>query len=226
MPLHYEWQPAGHALAAIWNITEDEDFFKKSLLDTGDWQPDSIADIKHAKRRLEHLAGRYLLQYIKVDFPVQLIRKDPFDKPRLPENRYYFSISHSFPFVTVIISDSMECGIDIQTWHRNIEGIQHMFLSEREQAFFGGDPRLITLAWCAKEAAYKWNGRRGIDFIQDMPVTKFELNLWQMPAQDAAYFSTNFQQAASLTMLCRAVALVPECRLTADFALSWIIQSK
>jgi len=35
------------------------------------------------------------------------------------------------------------------------------------------DPKLITVAWCTKEAVYKWNGKRGVDFIKHLPIDSF-----------------------------------------------------
>jgi len=165
MPLLKEWEPDDHSLAAIWKIEEAEEFFTDA---TG-----LESAIKSDKRRIERLAGRYLLQYLQADFPLHHILPDEHDKPRLPRNQYFFSISHSHPYVAVMVSNSVECGIDIQTWHPRIEAIQHKFLSPQEQLFFQNDVSLITLAWSAKEAAYKWLGRRGIDFIEQLPITHF-----------------------------------------------------
>ena len=166
MPLYREWSIARHSLAAIWKIDEPEAFFKEA---TG-----LAPDIKSEKRRMEHLAGRFLLKYLKQDFPVLNIRPDHHDKPRIDDNTYFFSISHSWPYVAAIISPIRECGIDIQTWHNHIEKIQHKFLSREEQELFRSDPQLLTAAWCAKEAAYKWQGRRGVDFITDLPIMSME----------------------------------------------------
>lgn len=162
MPLHREWSPDAHSLAAVWKIEEPESFFVQG---TG-----IFSEIRAERRRLEHLAGRYLLKHLKEDFPLLTIARDQHDKPRLPEDQYRFSISHSYPFVAAIVSDRHECGIDIQTWHPRILSIQHKFLSETEQLLFGNDPRKAILAWAFKEAAYKWQGRRGVDFIEHMPV--------------------------------------------------------
>jgi 4'-phosphopantetheinyl transferase EntD len=156
MPLYKEWESDPYSLAAIWEINEPELFFIEG---TG-LRP----DIKSEKRRMEHLAGRYLLKYLENDFPLHDIKPDIHDKPRLASNQFYFSISHSFPFVTAVVSPYVECGIDIQTWHPRMEQLQQKFLSNEEQRFFSHDPKLITLAWCTKEAAYKWQGRRGVEF--------------------------------------------------------------
>lgn len=166
MPLYREWSSDPYSLAAIWEIKEPEPFFAER---TG-----LTIDIKNEKRRLEHLAGRFLLKHLESDFPLLNIRPDEHDKPRIENNRFYFSISHSFPFVAVVVSPYVECGIDIQVWHHRMEALQHKFLSLEEQWFFDNDPQLITTAWCAKEAAYKWQGRRGVEFIDHLPIVAVE----------------------------------------------------
>ena len=166
MPLLESWEPNPHSLAAIWRIEEPEEFF---VAQTG-----IRPDIKSEKRRMERLAGRFLLQHLQADFPLHHIFSDAHDKPRIPDDQYFFSISHSYPYIAAMVSSEKECGIDIQAWHKRMEILQHKFLSAEEQLFFRNDVKLITLAWCAKEAAYKWLGRRGIDFIGQLPITHFE----------------------------------------------------
>jgi len=166
MPLYREWSIEHHSLAAIWEIDEPESFFTER---TG-----LAPDIKFEKRRMEHLAGRFLLKHLKEDFPLFNIQPDKHDKPRIDYNAYYFSISHSWPYVAAMISPSHECGIDIQTWHPRIQKIQHKFLSAEEQKLFKDDTQLLTMAWCAKEAAYKWQGRRGVEFIEHLEIISVE----------------------------------------------------
>jgi phosphopantetheinyl transferase len=168
MPLYKEWKIGNHGLAAIWKIEEPEFFFSER---TG-----IVSDLKNDKRRIEHLAGRFLLRHLEVDFPLWNIAKDEHDKPRIDNNEYYFSISHSWPYIAAVIDPYAEAGIDIQTWHPRITTIQHKYLSEDEQELFANDPQLLTVAWCAKEAVYKWNGRRGVDFIQHLPIEFFTRN--------------------------------------------------
>lgn len=167
MPLYKEWESDPYSLAAIWKIEEPESFFTER---TGLEE----AGIKSEKRRMERLAGRFLLRHLKEDFPLHNIRPDEHDKPRIEDNQYYFSISHSWPYVAAVISPYVECGIDIQCWHPKMEKLQNKFLSLEEQQFFHNDPKLITLAWSAKEAVYKWQGRRGIEFIDHLPIVNFE----------------------------------------------------
>jgi len=165
MPLYKEWNISHNALAAIWKVEEPESFFKE--------QTGMDPDIKNEKRRIEHMAGRLLLKHLEKDFPIMTIGKDEHDKPRIENNEYHFSISHSWPYIAAVIDPDNEAGIDIQTWHPHIERIQHKYLSPEEQEMFQDDPQLLTLAWTAKEAAYKWNGKRGVDFIEHLPITYF-----------------------------------------------------
>lgn len=165
MSLYREWSSDAYSLAAIWKIEEPESFFTER---TG-----ITSDIKNDKRRIERLAGRFLLKYLKQDFPLLNIYSDEHDKPRINNNDYFFSISHSWPYVAAVVSPYVECGIDIQCWHPRMEALQHKFLSAEEQQFFHNDPKLITLAWSAKEAAYKWQGRRGVEFIDHLPIAHY-----------------------------------------------------
>jgi phosphopantetheinyl transferase len=166
MPLYKEWNIGNHGIAAIWKVEEPESFFQERTSIT--------IDLKNEKRRIEHLAGRFLLKHLEEDFPLWNIGKDEHDKPRIDNNKHFFSISHSWPYIAAAIDPYNEAGIDIQTWHPNIQRIQHKFLSPSEQLMFQNDTKLLTLAWCAKEAAYKWNGKRGVDFIEHLPIEYFD----------------------------------------------------
>jgi phosphopantetheinyl transferase len=162
MGLYKEWKSDPYSLAAIWKIEEPESFFTER---TG-----LTFDIKNEKKRMERLAGRFLLKHLEEDFPLMNIRPDEHDKPRIDNNQYYFSISHSWPYVAAVISPYVECGIDIQCWHPQIGRLQNKFLAPEEQLFFKNDTKLLSLAWSAKEAGYKWQGRRGVDFIGHLPI--------------------------------------------------------
>ena len=169
MPLLQEWNIGDFGKAAIWKVEEPESFFAEH---TG-----IISDISHEKRRIEHLAGRFLLKHVEAEFPLAAISKDEHDKPRLPENEFFFSISHSWPYIAVVVDPVNEAGIDIQTWHAKIERIKDKYLSTDEQDMLLYDPKYYTIAWCAKEAAYKWNGKRGIEFIEQLPILYFSKDL-------------------------------------------------
>lgn len=163
MPLYRSWQDSD-AHIAIWEITETEDFFAAAL--------GFGSDKKHPKRRLEHLSGRFLLQYLIPGFPFEKIEISPLGKPQLADNTIHFSISHSYPYAAAIVSRQKEVGIDIQVYQDKILRLQSKFLSEAEQQICGDDLQQITLAWCAKEALFKYYGLGAVDFKDDMPISK------------------------------------------------------
>ncbi|MGC4056734.1 MAG: 4'-phosphopantetheinyl transferase superfamily protein [Chitinophagaceae bacterium] len=163
MPLFREWAPDEHSLAAVWHITEEEHFF-------ADQVPVRADTIRHGKRRIEFLAGRFLLQYLKNDFPLHAIAKNPNDKPVLPQGPYHFSVSHSYPYVACIIDELEDTGIDIECERASILSVKHKFLTEEESELFPDTLPDILLAWTAKEAAYKYQGLRGVDFRQHLRI--------------------------------------------------------
>ena len=160
MPLIHSEAGTGYQLA-VWEITEDEAFFESSL--------GFGTDRKHPHRRLEHLSGRFLLQYLLPDFPFEKIQIAPTGKPFISDQALHFSISHSFPFAAAIVAER-PVGIDVQVFVEKILRLQHKFLSEEEMRLCGEDLSHITLAWSAKEALFKQYGLGAVDFKGDMPL--------------------------------------------------------
>jgi phosphopantetheinyl transferase len=167
MPLYKSFIINEHAKAAIWKIEEEESFFISA---TG-----LTSDKKNETKRKEHLAGRFLLKHLMPDFELEKISISPLGKPYLLENPFHFSISHSFPYIGAAINFEKETGIDVQTIQERIHRIQHKFLSEQEQLLCQNETGKITLAWTAKEAAFKYYGLGMVDFIDHMPISKMTL---------------------------------------------------
>lgn len=166
MPLYKAFKKGEHPEVAIWKINEPETFFSEQL--------GFSSDKKLEKRRLEHLAGRFLLQHLNPDFPFSKLEISSPGKPFVPGNSLHFSISHSFPYVAVAI-DEQPVGIDVQVFHEKIYRLKDKFLSPEEQELFEDRAEQLTLAWTAKEAAFKWFGLGGVDFIRHMPIRKIQL---------------------------------------------------
>ncbi len=189
-----------HYTLMIWHIEEEETFFSSSLGFT--------SDKKHPKRRLEHLAGRFLLQQLDAEFPFQKMVISPEGKPELSDGSLHFSISHSFPYAAAIISSKKSVGIDIQVYVQKIEKIQHKFLSGLEQKLTQNNIEKITIAWTAKEALFKYYGLGAVDFKLDMPI------------QDILWYEHN----AKISMMLNKTREL--CRLSGftakDFAVSWL----
>ncbi len=163
MPLFYQHNINHSAKLAIWHITEPEGFFLKKV--------SLQSNITHWHKRLQHLAGRYLLQELYPDFPYHLIEIADTRKPFLPNEKYHFSISHCGDYAAVIISEEKRVGIDIELITPKVELIKHKFLSEEEielvngqWSMVNGELQLLTLLWNCKEAVFKWYGNGGVDF--------------------------------------------------------------
>jgi phosphopantetheinyl transferase len=167
MPLFYQHTINEHTRLAIWQILEQESFFLAKV--------PLKKDVSHPHKRLQHLAGRYLLPALFEDFPLEEIVIADTRKPFLENEKYHFSISHCGDFAAAIVSSTHRVGVDIEIITPKIERIRHKFLEPGEYGVaITGWPRagsqhvedhsLQTMLWSAKEAIYKWYGEGGVDF--------------------------------------------------------------
>lgn len=150
------------AEVAVWKIEEPEDFFRQA---TG---LESL--IRVDKRRIEFYAGRYLLAHCIPGLHFEDVRIDAIGKPYLAKGDFYFSISHSFPYVAVAIHTQHSVGVDIQVFRKKIIRLGPKFLSHSEADWAGESVKRTTLLWSAKEAMYKWRGVGGQQFSEQLLV--------------------------------------------------------
>ena len=87
----------------------------------------------------------------------QGIKKDNNGKPHLINSRYHISISHKFPYVSVIF-DTKKCGVDIERIDEKVRKIKSKFLSEDEELIVGENLKKLVEYWSMKETAYKVEG--------------------------------------------------------------------
>lgn len=163
MPVFFQQQINEHTRLGIWKIEETEGFFSQNV--------PVQQNVSHPKKRLQHLAGRFLLQFLFPDFPYELIQIADTRKPYLADAKYHFSISHCGDYAAAIVSRDSRVGIDIEIPVKKILRIQDKFLSEAEKTVFDItqetiDPALPTLLWSAKESVFKWYGDGEVDFRQ------------------------------------------------------------
>lgn len=163
MPVFFQHQINDCTRLGVWKIEETEEFFKGNV--------PQHRQVTHPHKRLQHLAGRFLLQYLFPDFPYELIQIADTRKPYLPDERYHFSISHCGDYAAAIVSSKNRVGVDVEEPLAKILNIQNKFLSNKESEEFLGaqkspDFRLPTLLWSAKESVFKWYGLGGVDFRQ------------------------------------------------------------
>ncbi len=163
MPIFYQHNINESTKLAIWHITEEENFFLKTV--------PLKRDVSHAQKRLQHLAGRYLLVKLFPDFPLEEILIADTRKPYLVNEKYHFSISHFGNYAAAIVSDSSRVGVDVEKVSPVVEKVKDKFLSPLESAVAfegieksGHRLRQLTLLWSAKESIFKWYSLGGVDF--------------------------------------------------------------
>ncbi len=173
MPLVYQQNINEVTKLAVWHITENEDFFLEKVMLPG--------NITHHHKRLQHLAGRYLLPELFEHFPLKLIKIADTKKPFLADEAYHFSISHCGDYVAAIVSRLNRVGVDIEVSAKKIERIKDKFLTAGEQELVGKidglmEMQYLTLAWCIKETMFKWYGAGGVDFKEHLRIKHISHN--------------------------------------------------
>jgi phosphopantetheinyl transferase len=181
LALFYQHNINEYTKLGVWKIEEPEEFFLAEV-------PLHRA-ITHPHKRLQHLAGRYLLKYLFPDFPYEEIVIADTRKPYLPYEQYHFSISHCGNYAAAIVSKKQRVGIDIELPSPKIKKISHKFLNiqEREQynifpAAYNANElshtendKLLTVLWSAKEAVFKWWGWGSVDFSEHILLQNFSI---------------------------------------------------
>ncbi|MDB5253338.1 MAG: hypothetical protein JWP27_2507 [Flaviaesturariibacter sp.] len=171
MPIFFETEPATGTKLAVWKIEEDEGFFSSRV--------PLQRTITHPHKRLQHLAGRWLLQHLFPEFPLDLIRVADTRKPYLHDEAFHFSISHCGDFAGAIASRDHRVGIDVEIVSEKVQRIRHKFVSAgEEQALDAALPGQVleqaTLLWSCKEALFKWHGKGGLEFREHMTATAIQ----------------------------------------------------
>ena len=155
----------------IWKIEEPEEFFLNLV--------PLQREITHPHKRLQHLAGRWLLKYLFPAFPVGLIQIADTRKPFLENEAYHFSISHCGDYAAVIVSEKFRVGVDIELPSPKVERIRHKFLHREELALLQQKDMdsviPLTLMWSCKEAVFKWWSYGNVDFSDQIRLSPLSL---------------------------------------------------
>jgi phosphopantetheinyl transferase len=180
MALFYQHTINGGTKLAVWRIEEPEEFFLEKV--------PLKQDVSHPYKRLQHLAGRYLLPQLFNDFPLEEILIADTNKPFLEDEQYHFSISHSGNYAAAIVSNHERVGVDIELVTPRIKNIGPKFLNDQEYSFLsnyehlpGLHLELTTILWSVKESLFKWYGEGKVDFknhIQLAGPASFLPNEW------------------------------------------------
>ncbi len=172
LSLVYQHTINSNTKLGLWHIEENENFFLERV--------PMKRDVTHPHKRLQHLAGRYLLPTLFEDFPLEEILIADTRKPFLSNEKYHFSISHCGNYAAAIVSSNQRVGIDIEIPTDKIFRISHKFLNAEEKMFLDDQMstqqlmQLATLLWSTKEAMFKWHGDGGVDFREHLQIKNIE----------------------------------------------------
>lgn len=166
MPLVYQQNINETCRLLVWLIEEEESYFSNEVA--------TRYGISNPEKRLQHLAGCYLLKGIFPDFLLDDVTGAANQKPYLASKKYHFSVSHSGNYVATIASSVFHAGIDVERRTGKPLAIKSKYLTEQElmlkkDLLFTLED-FCTLLWTVKECVFKWYGRGEVDFKQHIQI--------------------------------------------------------
>jgi|SRR5690606_19607155 len=160
---------------AIWRIEETADELI-GRLQLDEHERTVLTTLNKGKRTLHWLATRVLLREM-LNTPGHIsCPSDENGKPYLANFPQRISLTHSFDYAAVMMSDNGEVGIDLELVKDKICRISDKFMKPRELAVIGSDnlTEKLSACWCAKEAVYKLQGNKGVSFKDNMTIHPFD----------------------------------------------------
>ncbi|MEQ3666017.1 MULTISPECIES: 4'-phosphopantetheinyl transferase family protein [unclassified Olleya] len=173
MPLYKTLTPNSQTTVKIWKIEESYD----QLINGLDLKPESLDRVLGMKSELHQrgfLSVRHLLNAF--GYTDHDLFYDANGKPHLKDGKH-ISITHSFTFSGVIISDT-EVGIDIERQRQKIAVIAKKFVAyefeylDKEASDYINK---LTVIWGIKESLYKLFATPGMLFKEHFLVIPFSI---------------------------------------------------
>ena len=177
MALAYQRQLDGKTAFAVWKIEEEaEDLY--SRLQLNQEEKAYVESLNNGKRNLHWLSTRVLLREMLNTSDYIDCRVDEHGKPYLVNFPHQISLSHSFDYAAVMISEDKPVGIDIELVKEKIVRIEDKFLCPEELMFIDPGHRIehLYICWCAKEAIYKLQGKRNVSFKDHIRLHPFSFS--------------------------------------------------
>ncbi|HXH99749.1 MAG TPA: 4'-phosphopantetheinyl transferase superfamily protein [Sphingobacteriaceae bacterium] len=160
---------------AIWKIEETADeLYSQLQLDCQ--EKEYLETLNTGKRDLHWLGTRVLLRkMLNTDRYIDM-EVDEHGKPHVKNFPHHISLSHSYDYAAVMISEDKPVGIDIEIVKDKIERVAKKFLCQAEMDFIDKTNKVeqLYICWCAKEAIYKLQGKRNVSFLNDIRLYPFE----------------------------------------------------
>ncbi|WP_299062063.1 4'-phosphopantetheinyl transferase superfamily protein [uncultured Polaribacter sp.] len=173
MPLYKSLTVNNNTKVLVWKIDESFNELNKNVLLTHKSRT-RLESMKSELHQKGFLSVRHLLK--EVGYTDEDLMYDEFGKPHLKDGKY-ISITHSFTFSGLIISDELHVGIDIEMQRDKILKIAHKFTPIEEYKTIANHDALIsklTIVWGAKESLYKIYGKKKLLFLHNIYIEDFK----------------------------------------------------
>ena len=156
----------------IWKYSDEEKFSADLISDEKEFEN---LKQKSPKRLIEKQMVRQMLKKIMPNHKIKYYENgqpylEPFDK--------FVSVSHSFPYAVLAISEK-KIGVDIEQMKDRIDKIKHKFLHPTEIDWLGrveSGVGYLTAIWCIKEALFKIHSSKQWSFKEFYVVDEFLLD--------------------------------------------------
>ena len=172
MPVHKTLTVNETTKVLIWKIEESFEDLADGITLT-QRSSDRLNNMKSDLHQRGFLSVRHLLN--KVGYTDADLVYDEFGKPHLKDGKF-ISITHSFTFSGIIISDDKPVGIDIEKQRDKILKIAHKFTPIEAYKSIANHDALVsklTIVWGAKESLYKIYGKKKLLFLNHIYIEDF-----------------------------------------------------
>lgn len=158
----------------VWKMDESVDTLL-DLLPEREYYEREVQRFVASHRRLEWLSVRALLFRLLGEH--KEVCYQPSGKPYLADHSYFISISHTKGYVSVILSDKVPVGIDIEQYGQRVHRVAHKYMREDESVRLYKEDATwsLLLHWSAKEVMFKCMDTDGVDFRQHLHIEPFLL---------------------------------------------------
>ena len=175
MPLYKSLTVDKNTKVLIWKIEESFNELNANVF-LSDKSQTRLNSMKSELHQRGFLSVRHLLN--EVGYSDRDLVYDEFGKPHLKDGKH-ISITHSFTFSGIIVSDDIPVGIDIEKQRDKILKIAHKFTPFEEYKTIANHDALVsklTIVWGAKESLYKIYGKKKLLFLHHIYVDDFKFS--------------------------------------------------
>jgi phosphopantetheinyl transferase len=175
MPLYKSLTVNKTTKVLIWKIEESISKLQEGIV-LSENSATRLNSMKSELHQKGFVSIRHLLK--EVGYTDANLIYDEYGKPHLKDGKF-ISITHSYNFTAIIISDDLHVGIDIEKQREKILKIAHKFTPFEEYKTIANVDALIsklTIVWGAKESLYKIYGKKKLLFLHHIYIEDFKFS--------------------------------------------------